>query len=89
VQSVAALIQAHVPDQQEIYTSYPYNRPSLNFYSQHRVLPASPQQLRRLWRKDPNAYLLIDLPTLSSLNIQPEWVVGVADPWRLVTKSRG
>ncbi len=88
VQPVANLIQAHVPDQQQIHTSYPYNRPSLNFYSQHQVIPASQQQLRRLWRKDPTAYLLIDRPTLSALNISPERVVGTVDPWLLVTKRR-
>jgi 4-amino-4-deoxy-L-arabinose transferase-like glycosyltransferase len=92
VQPVADLIQAQVPAQQPIYTSYPYNRPSLNFYSQHQVIPSSQQQLRRLWRRDPTAYLLIDQPTLSTLNIPPERVVGMADmaddAWLLVTKNR-
>lgn len=88
VQPVANLIQAQVPEQQEIYTSYPYNRPSLNFYSQHQVVPASQQQLRRFWRKNPTAYLLIDRPTLSKLNISPERVVGTADAWLLVAKSK-
>jgi 4-amino-4-deoxy-L-arabinose transferase-like glycosyltransferase len=88
VRPVAAMIQTYVPTNQKIYTSYPHNRPSLNFYSQHRVLPASEQELKRVWRRDKSAYLLIDRPTLSVLEISPNRIVNAAEGWLLVTKDR-
>jgi 4-amino-4-deoxy-L-arabinose transferase-like glycosyltransferase len=88
VEPVATMIQAQAPSGQKIYTSYPYNRPSLNFYSQHQVLPASEKQLKRIWRKESAPYLLIDQPTLSGLEIRPIRIVGMAENWILVTKDK-
>lgn len=88
VQPVAAMIQTHVPSGEKIYTSYPYNRPSLNFYSQRQVLPASEQELKRVWRRDKSAYLLIDRPTLSVLEISRNRIVNAAEGWLLVTKDK-
>lgn len=86
VRPVAAMIQRHVPSQQVVYTSYPYNRPSLNFYSQHRVVPAAPKRLKRAWRED--AYLLIDQDSSANLEIKPDRILETAGQWLLVTKAK-
>ena len=81
VRPVAALVQQF--SAAKLYTSYPYNRPSLNFYSQRQVSPASTKQLRRLWRKQ-GATLLIDRPTAVELGVLPQQIIGEAESWLLV-----
>jgi ABC-type multidrug transport system fused ATPase/permease subunit len=81
VRPVAALVQQS--SAAKLYTSYPYNRPSLNFYSQRQVSPASTKQLRRLWRKQ-GATLLIDRPTAVELGVLPQQIIGEAESWLLV-----
>jgi 4-amino-4-deoxy-L-arabinose transferase-like glycosyltransferase len=87
VKPVAALIQQHAPEGQRIYTSYPHNRPSLNFYSDRPVLPASHQQLNRRWNRDDRPFFLLDEPTLTELNLEAAQVKGTAEGWMLVTKE--
>lgn len=76
-----------VPFGEKVYTSYPYNRPSLNFYSQHQVLPAAPKQLKRLWRKQKPAYLLVDRSALSIFDGDKR-IVDEASGWLLITKDK-
>ncbi|HEY9642162.1 MAG TPA: glycosyltransferase family 39 protein [Coleofasciculaceae cyanobacterium] len=83
VKPVAALTQ-QVPAHSPLYTSYPYHRPSLNFYSDRPILPADAKQLKRLWRREPQPYLLVDAPTLAGLK-SPD-ILGTAEGWTLVTK---
>ncbi|MBW4467126.1 MAG: glycosyltransferase family 39 protein [Pegethrix bostrychoides GSE-TBD4-15B] len=80
VRPVAALVQQ--VSEAKLYTSYPYNRPSLNFYSQRQVMPASSKQLRRSWRK--GEPLLIDRPTAVELGVLPAQIIGEAETWLLV-----
>jgi 4-amino-4-deoxy-L-arabinose transferase-like glycosyltransferase len=88
VEPVAALIQGSAPASQEIYTSYPYNRPSLNFYSNRPVLPAEPKKLERVWRQATNPYLLLDQKSLETLKLKRQKIVGRAEGWVLVTKNK-
>ncbi|WP_411053808.1 hypothetical protein, partial [Tritonibacter sp. SIMBA_163] len=60
---VAMLIQDQVPESAPIYTSFDYERPSLNFYAQKQILPATLEQLQYYWEKDPGTYLLVDPET--------------------------
>lgn len=85
VRPVAALVQQVSAEQ--IYTSYPYNRPSLNFYSQRRVTPAAAKPLRRFWRKGET--LLIDRPTAVELGVLPPQIIGEAESWLLVKRKAG
>lgn len=92
VKPVAALVQQHTPVGQKIYTSFDYNRPSLNFYSDRQVIPAEMKQLRQRWRKDATPYLLLDeeaLKTLSSndRDVNGQQVLGTAEGWTLITKT--
>lgn len=88
VQPVAAIVAAEVPIGQSVYTSYPYNRPSLNFYSQRQVRPQTEKQLRRAWRQTERPYLLLDSATVTQLNLRAAKVLAEAEGWLLVTKDK-
>ncbi|GAB4381463.1 MAG: hypothetical protein Kow00121_40060 [Elainellaceae cyanobacterium] len=86
VKPVAAVVQ-QAAKEQKVYTSYPYNRPSLNFYSDRQVVPASLQELRRRWRREDQPYLLLDQETLASLKLARVQTLGIAEGWTLITKG--
>ena len=70
VKPVAAVLKQYVPPRKNIYTSYPNLRPSLEFYSDRVVIPASDEQLQQYWQEKP-AYLLIDGDAIDRLNLIP------------------
>jgi len=70
VEPIAAAVRWTVPSDAPVYTSFAYERPSLNFYSERRVRPASDADLRELWQTRPDVRLLVDLPTLSRLGLE-------------------
>ena len=92
VKSIAALIKNSVPSQQIVYTSHPYNRASLNFYSEHLVIPASKKTLVENWQQSANPFLLVDSLTLDKLDFQDVQIVNnpKADShsWLLITKNQ-
>ncbi|MBW4661043.1 MAG: glycosyltransferase family 39 protein [Drouetiella hepatica Uher 2000/2452] len=87
VKPVAALIQ-QVPVGEKVYTSYPYNRPSLNFYSDRPIHLADPQRLKRIWRRSPHPYLLLDKSALTQLNLRAVKSLGEAEGWTVITRVR-
>jgi 4-amino-4-deoxy-L-arabinose transferase-like glycosyltransferase len=89
VQQVAPLVQKHTKAKQIIYTSYPYFRPSLNFYSDRTVLPASKPDLLKHWNEDLNPYMLVETSWLQELPPQQTQVLGMAEAedWVLVTHN--
>ncbi|MGK7918011.1 MAG: ArnT family glycosyltransferase [Prochloraceae cyanobacterium] len=48
VKSVGLAIAAQVPPDRVVYTSFDYERPSLNFYSERRVIPIPAQKIENL-----------------------------------------
>lgn len=72
VKPVAEVIARQVPPGQVVYTSFDYERPSLNFYSQRRVLHGTLPELEQYWLNSASPYLLIDLETLTKLALEPE-----------------
>jgi 4-amino-4-deoxy-L-arabinose transferase-like glycosyltransferase len=88
VKPVASLIQTTVPPNQLIYTSFPRERSSLNFYSNHPVIPAEKKELLKYWQKNKSPYLLVDGETLSSLKKSSVKLLGesVSDLY-LITKK--
>ena len=92
VKPVAQMIEKNVPSGQLVYTSHPKNRPSLNFYSEHRVIPASQQTLAKNWQQSVNPFLLVDSLTLNKLNFQDVQMLNnpQTDPhsWFLITKNQ-
>ena len=81
---VAALVQQGTPPGQVVYTSHDYERPSLNFYSDRRILAQSPEQLQAQWQQPLPIYLLVQDP--SPYINQPGTMVelGTAAGWHLL-----
>jgi 4-amino-4-deoxy-L-arabinose transferase-like glycosyltransferase len=88
VKPVAEIIQQNTPVGQKIYTSYPLYRPSLNFYSDRQIIPATPYQLRQQWRRKRKPYLLLDSTVLQALELEPKRVLGSAESWTLITRTK-
>ena len=86
VKPVAAMVQRHTPRGQTVYTSYAYNRPSLNFYSDRAVVPASKEELQQRWN-DPHPYQLLRSSALGDLPPRQTQLLGTEEGWILVTRS--
>lgn len=67
VKPVASLVREFVPIEEKVYIDFDYERPSLNFYSQHRVLPITREKLEE-FIQHPN-YLLVKNQTLTELKL--------------------
>ncbi|MEA5616315.1 glycosyltransferase family 39 protein [Cronbergia sp. UHCC 0137] len=88
VKPVAALIQANVPPGEKVYTSFGYNRPSLDFYSNSQVLSTPVTVLQE--RLSNQSYLLVDKENLQKLNLTQSKVIGEANGFTLILpKGRG
>ena len=67
VKPVATILRQQVPAQTMVYTTDENTRPSLDFYSQRPVEPATPDRIREIWKQLPSPYLLTtDIQTLLS-----------------------
>jgi len=90
VKPVAHLIQDIVPKTAPVYTSFAYQRPSLNFYAQRQVIPATNQELKNYWQKQPSVHLLVDRQTFKQLQLQEgEFEEYQAPPnWNLIRHSQ-
>ncbi|WP_199246484.1 glycosyltransferase family 39 protein [[Phormidium] sp. ETS-05] len=87
VMPVAAMIQRQVPPDEAVLTDYPNHRPSLNFYSDRRVIAgATPEQIQRYWEENPQPYLLLQEKAISELNLKHSKQVAAAGGWILVTR---
>jgi 4-amino-4-deoxy-L-arabinose transferase-like glycosyltransferase len=93
VKPVANLIQqGNLPAQATIYTTFAYERPALNFYSNRRILPlplssdAYEAKLNHYWQTNTHPYLLLDRGTFSQLSLSSLQVLGRVNDWILVTK---
>ncbi|MGB3613328.1 MAG: glycosyltransferase family 39 protein [Elainellaceae cyanobacterium] len=82
VKPVAALIQAYVPPEAKVLTSHPNHRPSLDFYSDRRVVPAGNPQLRRQWQR--GAYLLLDEAARQRPWVNQSLVLDQVEGWSLL-----
>ncbi|MBL1211009.1 glycosyltransferase family 39 protein [Geminocystis sp. GBBB08] len=67
VKPVAAVVKQKVNPKETVYISFDYERPSMNFYSEHRVIPANLEEIQNLI-KFPSS-LLVNNETLSQLNL--------------------
>ena len=89
VKPVAQMLQQSTPHGQNIYTTYQSLRPSLEFYSDRVIIPASDEQLKQYWQNRP-VYLLIDRDAINRLNLQPHQKLG-NDPnnmsWQVITQE--
>ena len=80
VKPVAEMIRQLTPPKQIIYTSYPYYRPSLDFYSEHRVIPLSNQQLP----ENQSFYLLLSRDNTNLFSAKDSKILATLKQWQLV-----
>lgn len=84
---VGVMIQKATPQGQVVYTSYPYFRPSLNFYSQRTIVPESAEALMKRWKEEAHPHLLLDKAMLMKLpDKQIQWL-GMTEDWALVSRN--
>jgi 4-amino-4-deoxy-L-arabinose transferase-like glycosyltransferase len=88
VKPVATMIQRETPKLTKIYTSFPYRRPSLNFYSDRIVIPASSDELQKHWQSQEQSYFLLDEAALKKLHLNSAKVIDQASGLTLVTKEK-
>jgi 4-amino-4-deoxy-L-arabinose transferase-like glycosyltransferase len=89
VKPVAAIVRQHVPATQNVLTSYPHNRPSLNFYSERLVVPASGDLLKQRWtQQERPPFFLLDDAALNTIELPAKQVLGTAEGWSLITRTQ-
>jgi 4-amino-4-deoxy-L-arabinose transferase-like glycosyltransferase len=87
VKPVAEIIQRETSPGQTVMTTYPNTRPSLDFYSDRQVLPATPETIKLRWQNEPHPFLLTNQPALEQLNLKPIKQISSAEGWILVSKE--
>lgn len=92
VKPVAALVREKTPPNVTVWILYPYNRPSLNFYSDRRIVPTAanacqlPKVLQDYWQQDTQPYLLVKQTALAPLTLPSVQPLGAAEGWVLLTR---
>ncbi len=86
VKPVAAMIQSSTPVNKKIYTSFSYHRPSLDFYSDRQVIPATNDELKLYWQQQAEPYFLLNAATLKSLHLKSPQKLGTAESWTLIKR---
>lgn len=83
VKPVAALIRDRTPSNTVVYTSFSYGRPSLDFYSDRKVIATDIAELKE--RMANKAYLLLDEQTLVRFPSSEYIALGKAEAFTLIT----
>ena len=86
VKPVATLIRENTPPNTVVYTSYTYNRTSLDFYSDRQVIAQNIEELKK--SAATSLYFLLDPVTLKDLNLNTYEILGNTKDFILVKKSR-
>jgi 4-amino-4-deoxy-L-arabinose transferase-like glycosyltransferase len=81
---VAALIRDNVLQGTKIYTSFPDSRPSLDFYSDCKVIPTSIADLQDKFSYQ--SYLLVDNEALRKMNLKQSKIIGEANGFKLISQ---
>lgn len=71
-----------------VYTSFAYERPSLNFYSGHRIPSKTTRELQDIWQQETNAYLLVRGDILEALQPPPTEKRQLPQDWLLLRSPR-
>ncbi|MEH2313193.1 MAG: glycosyltransferase family 39 protein [Nostoc sp.] len=87
VKPVAAMIVRANPATRKIYTSFPYHRPSLDYYSDRTIIPASVGELEYYWHYNGQPYFLLHASAFNNLELESMKLIDQAEGWRLVTKD--
>ena len=84
---VADLIRDNVPPGAAVYIDYDYDRPSLNFYSAHRVQAQTSAELRDLWESSSPAYLVVQDPEPFQAASSQYTELGQTPDWTLIANQ--
>ncbi|MGD1921866.1 MAG: ArnT family glycosyltransferase [Pleurocapsa sp.] len=91
VRPIAATIRQSTPLGQNIYTAYPYRRPSLEFYSERLIVPVEYSELKRLWSQSEPVFLLVNRKAVEELDFKDRIQLGInqsnEEQWLLITQS--
>ncbi|QIR37302.1 glycosyltransferase family 39 protein [Tolypothrix sp. PCC 7910] len=79
---VGALIRANVPGGTQIYTSFAYGRPSVDFYSDCKVTAAPVPVLQEMLAR--KSYLLLDKDAMQKINLSNSKVKGESEGFTLI-----
>ncbi|AFY48058.1 PMT family glycosyltransferase, 4-amino-4-deoxy-L-arabinose transferase [Nostoc sp. PCC 7524] len=88
VKPVAEMINRVNPGVTKIYTSFPLHRPSLDFYSDRTIIPASVGELQYHWQYQQQPHLLIKASDFKNLKLDSMKLLDEAEGWKLITKDR-
>ncbi len=89
IQLLAQTLQDRVPHGQLVYADLAEENPALNFYSDRRIIPTSPETLLRYWHTLPDPYLLITLETWQKLSLEYVHPLDEVFPnWYLITRMQ-
>ena len=89
VKPVAEMLKNSAPPQKKIYTDYHSLRPSLEFYSDRVIIPASDELLRQHWQETSPTYFLVDQDTINRLDLNPYQQLGTTEQqWQIITQAR-
>ncbi|PPT09921.1 4-amino-4-deoxy-L-arabinose transferase and related glycosyltransferases of PMT family [Geitlerinema sp. FC II] len=83
VKPVAAMVRQGT-DTRSIYTSHPYSRPSLDFYTDRPVVRADLEELQQQWNQSEETCLLLDIEALKALSLPNADYRGWAEGWHLL-----
>lgn len=99
VKPLAAMVQQNTPPNQLVLTSYPYGRPSLNFYSDRTIVAATEfyaarnisllpgDAIARYWKETPQPYVLLDEKILQTSNLDSIQTLGNSQGFTLITRK--
>jgi 4-amino-4-deoxy-L-arabinose transferase-like glycosyltransferase len=87
VKPVATMISQANPAVRKIYTSFPYHRPSLDFYSDRTIIPASLGELQYYWHYNGQPYFLLSASAYNNLHLDSVKLINQAEGWKLITKD--
>ena len=71
--------ESDTPNKEIIYSSFAYNRPSLDFYSKRKVEVQEISKLKKIVEDDKINYLLVSPSILKELNLQKGTKLGAAE----------
>lgn len=88
VKPIAEMIKKlEIPSEHTIYTVFDYERPSLNFYSERRIIPLAQDKLQKHWQDSTEPYVLLPTTVLNDESLEDVQILGQTSPnWILITK---
>ena len=84
---IASLVNEQVPPEQPVYMAYGYERPSLNFYCDRRIIALPAAELVAPWQTVRPLYLLVQDPTPFQTAAAQFTEHAQADEWHLISNQ--